>query len=249
MPLFKFYNYRFNLTFQLHSELVHLDPSSLHVASLSELMNFLSKLLFDPNFKITLTAIQIIDVVVSKAKKTIENCLKNFLPALAEKFGDSKIIIRQTTKDLVLKLIDILTPTPIFGILLSTECFESSSKHLSSIREEIIQILIRSLLVYSGHEFDYQLIAKALMKALLDPKQKVQFFATEGLTLLHTEIPSKLMPFLIRNLEVKTSNALMERFKQGKPPTLAEDGSLQFHVSNSASENSDSELTVLSLSR
>ena len=63
---------------------------------LPALMRFLNKLLVDPNFKISLTAIQIFGTFVDKAGDNIKPHVANVMPSLVEKLGDSKSAVRTT---------------------------------------------------------------------------------------------------------------------------------------------------------
>lgn len=62
---------------------------------LPELMRFLGKLLTDPNFKISLTTLQVLSALVDKLDHELERHVAVLMPGLVEKLGDSKIVVRQ----------------------------------------------------------------------------------------------------------------------------------------------------------
>lgn len=62
-------------------QLSNVQPVLPHVP---KLLRFLTQLVHDSNFKITLTAIQIIDHLLIKVRSKIEACVPQFLPELVE---------------------------------------------------------------------------------------------------------------------------------------------------------------------
>ena len=53
------------------------------------------KLLADPNFKMSLTTLQIWDVLVTKVGRDARPVIPVVVPTLVRKLGDSKIVVRQ----------------------------------------------------------------------------------------------------------------------------------------------------------
>jgi hypothetical protein len=149
---------------------------------------------------------------------------------LSKKFGDSKIVIRQKARELVLKLIDLLSPSPIFNIIFGRECFQKECKQVGTVREEILLIVIRTLLVETPNQtLDYEFIINFLLgTALKDGREKVRFVAVEALSVLNKKIPSKLDVILKKWDDEETYNALSGRFQLGKLPYLNEDGWVHF---------------------
>src|SRR5689334_14277910 len=98
-----------------------------------------------------------------------------------QKLGDSKVVIRQAARELIIQLIDLLGVESVFAVLLSEKCFCSESKQLGTIREEIINITIRTLLTLPDQNFNYQSVTKILVEGLKDARQKVKYSALEAL--------------------------------------------------------------------
>lgn len=69
---------------KLQNEISQLNNAEVIIPHLSGLMSFLSKLLQDTNFKITLTTLQIIDTILTKTKREIQPSLPHFVPGLVE---------------------------------------------------------------------------------------------------------------------------------------------------------------------
>jgi hypothetical protein len=64
-------------------------------AHLGELVRFLSKLVGDPNFKISLTALHVCGALAEKADRTLAPYVSALLPALLHKLNDAKPVVRQ----------------------------------------------------------------------------------------------------------------------------------------------------------
>jgi hypothetical protein len=63
---------------------------------LPDFVRFINKLLADPNFKISLTALQILGTFVDKVDIEIKPYVSSLMPSLVEKLGDIKSTVRQT---------------------------------------------------------------------------------------------------------------------------------------------------------
>ena len=64
-------------------------------AHLAELVRFLSKLVGDPNFKISLTALHVCGALAEKADTSLAPHVSALLPALLHKLADAKPVVRQ----------------------------------------------------------------------------------------------------------------------------------------------------------
>lgn len=64
-------------------------------AHLPELLRFLSKLVGDPNFKISLTALHVCGALAEKTERGLAPFVGVLLPALLHKLADAKPVVRQ----------------------------------------------------------------------------------------------------------------------------------------------------------
>ena len=121
------------------------------------------------------------------------------------------------------RLVDTLTPEPIFDYLLKEEYFFQDCRPL--IREEIILVIIRTCILSWDSISDYKRIIAALSN-VCDPKYpKIRVVALEALILIYSKIPSKTADIL-QILDPKVYLAVQQRYQKGQLPRLSDDGNL-----------------------
>lgn len=150
-----------------------------------------------------------------------------------KKFGDSKIVIRQHAREVVNKLIEIVSPTPILDILLSEQCLPKHGKQM--VREEIIHVVMRTLLAFPEINFNFREIVSILATTLMtsESKEKVKYVAMEALALINARIPSKL-PEMLQSLDSKSYAIFQQRIQKGQLPILGDDGALELKYNEAA---------------
>ena len=80
---------------KLHRLVLDLPDGAPVLPTLPEFVGFLNKLLADPNFKISLTTLQIWDALVGKVGRDARPVIPAVVPTLVKKLGDAKIVVRQ----------------------------------------------------------------------------------------------------------------------------------------------------------
>ncbi len=80
----------------------------------------------------------------------------------------------------------------IVNLLLHSKCFDKHSKQITLVREEIIAIVTKTVKTFPDEKYDYNLVARILLKVLQDPKHKMKQGAIEGFVILHEKIPDKI---------------------------------------------------------
>eukprot|EP00163_Fabomonas_tropica_P001966 TRINITY_DN1145_c1_g1_i2.p1 TRINITY_DN1145_c1_g1~~TRINITY_DN1145_c1_g1_i2.p1 ORF type:complete len:1334 (-),score=342.97 TRINITY_DN1145_c1_g1_i2:21-4022(-) len=202
-----------------------LEDSQPLLPHLQPLMIFLTNMLDDPNFKISLTTLQIIGDLIGKVGMAVRPVTQTVLSALIEKLGDNKIVIRQANMKVISKLLQILTPKPIL-----TELLQKLHHKNWHVREEIINTVIQALLVYRRYDFDYDSLVPQLVGALSDSKTKVRFVATEALAVVHSVIGDRINKYL-SNLDDSQMSQLYERFASKTLPSMNADGLVEHQTS------------------
>ncbi|CAD7701291.1 unnamed protein product [Ostreobium quekettii] len=139
----------------LHRTLLNAKGKGDVARNLPELLDFLMALVGDPNFKISLSSMQIIGDLVAKVGRELSPFLGGLVPKLIEKLGDNKIMVRQAGIQVLRKLMAALGPMPVLDML------AQGRRHGSwRVREEvaIMHIMVRGETMKSNkivdlHEF------------------------------------------------------------------------------------------------
>jgi len=190
---------------------------------LPELMRFLGKLLTDPNFKISLTTLQVLSALVDKLDHELERHVAVLMPGLVEKLGDSKIVVRQAN----LKVLNKLILTARSGVVI--EGLVAGLKNgVAQVREEIVNVFIHVLLTAKrmSTDVDTSKLVSALGAALKDSSPRVRQMAVEALavaaSLLGTSRVGTLLDQL--NMDSDTRIQLKERFSVRALPSINAEG-------------------------
>ena len=157
---------------------------------LGALFGLLLDFLDDVNFKITVTSLQIIELLVGKLELSVKPFLKPLVGALTNKLGDNKIVIRQENRKVLMHLMHILSPAPILKVL------TSSLQHRNSgVREEALNVVIAALLTFPSSDFDLPELTRAIAPALVDSKRRVRQAALEAFAVISQAMgPGRLQP-------------------------------------------------------
>lgn len=149
----------------------------------------------------------------------------------AQKFGDSKIIIRQETLKVVSKLMNMASPTPVLEVMLDS----CGAKHWH-IKQHTLFVIIKALLTFKDHRFDYGMIVTAMVPLLQDTKPKVKHMAIEVLAVVQHTLGSQLDPML-GNLDQELLKVLHKRFSKGQLPIICPDGSVELQLKDTEEEH------------
>eukprot|EP01052_Picozoa_sp_SAG31_P005891 SAG31_NODE_266_length_18815_cov_17.009243_11_plen_198_part_00 len=181
------------------------------VPQLPNFMEFCVTLLADQNFKIALTTVQILGMLVEKFGAHMEGSLHIVVPPLIDKLGDNKIVVRQAIMKVFKALIQFVNPDPILVLLLARIADKNAR-----VREEVINTVIVVLMTNSEHAYQFQKIVAALGTVLYDSKPKVRDAAQDALAviseLIGSEAACKLLSFA--NIDDEVFFELQERFSR-----------------------------------
>ena len=134
------------------------------------LIRFLSKVLFDPNFTICLTSIRLIGELLPKLQSHIKPTLSFFLPSLFEvfldlmavfayvlqKFGDSKIIIRQETMKVVNRTMQLVPPSNVIDVIKA--CYDEKTPSIFAAPLLLFPSLIHHIYTTTPAHCGYQIL-------------------------------------------------------------------------------------------
>lgn len=196
------------------------------VQHLPSFMEFCVALLADSNFKIALTTVQILGVIVEKFEGDMQSSLRGIVPPLIDKLGDNKIVVRQAIMKVFKTLMLHVDPEPIVDTLLAN--FDSKN---ARIREEVVNILIVTLITAIDHDFDFPRVVASLCGLLCDKKPKVTDAASDALAVICARIGLETMNGFLTPALVDEDmfHILQERFSRRELPKLSAEG-IVLHV-------------------
>ncbi|MEW5296966.1 MAG: hypothetical protein WDW36_000208 [Sanguina aurantia] len=155
-----------------------LDKSQI-LAGLPLFTAFLVTLVADPNFKIALSSMQIMDLLACKVGSDIEPQLRHIVPALLEKFTDSKVLVRKEAVKVLRRLMAASSPKRVFDLA------ALGVGHASwRVREEVLNLGIMAMLQHDRTALDPGRLFKTVLAGLSDPKERVRLVALEAMAVL-----------------------------------------------------------------
>ncbi|XP_041069813.1 TOG array regulator of axonemal microtubules protein 1 isoform X1 [Carcharodon carcharias] len=163
--------------------------------SILGLIGFLCTLLDDSNFKVVHGTLEIINLLVVKLNHGVVNYLKPITSATIKVLGDNKVVTKQEYMKVFIGLMKQVGPQKVLDMLLD------NIKHKNSrIREEILNIIIASLLTYPSEDFDLPSLCQVVAPALTDSKRKIRHAALEAFAMLASSLGSNKM-FLVKAVD------------------------------------------------
>ncbi|KAG2432395.1 hypothetical protein HYH02_012966 [Chlamydomonas schloesseri] len=163
----------------LHKALKDVSRPQNLVEPLPDFVKFLVGLIADPNFKIAISSMSILGELAGKVGKELEPHLSVVVPALLEKFTDSKILVRAANMKSIKKLMGATSPA---GVL---ELLALGSSHTSwRVREEVLNTHIMAMLSFGRTAYEPAAVYTLMRAGMADGKDKVRLVALEGLAVL-----------------------------------------------------------------
>ena len=208
------------------------DPSSV-LPHLGKLFGLLLDFLDDVNFKITVTSIHILGLLIAKLGPNVRPFLKPLGAALTNKLGDNKIVIRQENMKVLMQLMHILSPKAVLNVL------TSSLQHRNSrVREETVNVVIAALLTFPSSDFDLPELTRAIAPALVDSKRRVRQAALEAFAVIAQAMgPGRLQPVVsaVDAIELTSGGdgvmaAIQARLARRQLPRMNEDGLVEYAI-------------------
>ncbi|RMX50084.1 hypothetical protein pdam_00002933 [Pocillopora damicornis] len=201
--------------------------------NLGPLFALLLGFLDDVNFKIGVTSLQIIGLLVAKLGVGIRPVLKPLLLALSNKLGDNKIVIRQENMKVFMQLMQILSPKSVLTVL------TSNLQHRNSrVREETVNVFIAALLTFPSSDFNLPEVTNAIAPVLVDSKRRVRQAALEAFAVIAQAMgPGRIQPVVtaVDAIELTMGGdgvmaAITARLARRQLPRLNRDGLVEYAV-------------------
>ncbi|KAG2439615.1 hypothetical protein HXX76_004967 [Chlamydomonas incerta] len=163
----------------LHKALKDVSRPQNLVESLPDFVKFLVGLIADPNFKIAISSMSILGELAGKVGNALDPQLSVVVPALLEKFTDSKILVRAANMKAIKKLMGATSPG---GVL---ELLALGSSHTSwRVREEVLNTHIMAMLSFGRNAYQPTAVYSLMRAGMADGKDKVRLVALEGMAVL-----------------------------------------------------------------
>ena len=229
------------------------DPSLLQ-QNLHEVVSLVTRPLSDPNFRIVLTGLDLLNDLISKVGKLLGPYLKELISSYLGKVGSNRYVVKQAGMAVLNHLMEVLKPWPV---VMAVASYGLSHKH-SRVREETVNIITASLLNFPRGEFDLLWLVQQTAPLLADSKQKVRQACLEEFAVLADrlgkegllqQVVSAVVSVergLVSNLAADPNLSLMLAFQariaRQMLPQLNQDG-LVDHVVNVTSYKGSCELT------
>ncbi|XP_071963781.1 TOG array regulator of axonemal microtubules protein 1-like [Antedon mediterranea] len=222
---------RFKGVGELRSVLQDFPDNTRIMQEFQTIVGFICNLLDDTNFKVVQGALDIFQVLVNKLKMDIKPFLKLLINALSKKFGDAMVVVRQTIMQIMMQLMQILSPQPVLVVL-----FESLQNKKSSIREGVLNITIAALLKFPSNEFDLGELSREIAPTLSDSKRRVRQPSLEVCAVLASAMgPSRIAPLItaVDQVELQMDEdgvmrAVQSRLARRQLPKLRDDGLVEY---------------------
>lgn len=199
----------------------------------SSFLLYLVKLLDDPNYKIVVVTLQIINKLLQSQRSA--DSVQPLIPALVEKFGDTKAVTRQLAVNALRLIGKVVEPSHIVSFVIP---YLSSPK--SHIREEILNLLIILFIENSDSlnavnffsRVPYRKLIRGIAPLLDDDKPKIAQVAFEAYaTIARLSGTKEILSLLhesIRSVELFAK--LQHRIKANCIPILNAEGILEFPI-------------------
>ena len=209
----------------------------LLVENLSHVVHLVTAPLDDPNFKVLIAGLQLIDHLIDKVGDRIAPYLALLISSYLGKVGSNKYAVKQAGMRVLAKLMDVVNPWSVVSIVAIYGLKHPQTK----VREETLNIITSSLLTFPAKSFKLPKLVEITAPLLVDNKQRVRQACLETLVVLSDRMGkqnSKLIISTVSELEGKlkaekmsSSNenlsildAYLTRLDQKQLPTLNSDG-------------------------
>ncbi|GLI71807.1 hypothetical protein VaNZ11_017199 [Volvox africanus] len=224
----------------LHKCLNGVSSPATLVPALADFVNFLAGLVADPNFKIAISSMSILGDLAAKVGSELGPHLRTLVPALLEKFADSKVLVRSSIMKLVRRLMAACTPSAVLTLLAA-----GSSHSNWRVREEVLNTTIMALLSFGPGSYDPVAAYQVLSGGLSDGKDKVRLVALEGMAVLHSRLSSGELEALMSGqraaagLSEQLRTQVAARLDNPALPGINAEGLVEHVVEMPTSENPD----------
>lgn len=175
---------------ELDMNIQNLNDISIVYPYYEDFVIFIASFIDDNNYKIRVGSLEILYNFVKKLKSMIENCYKLICNAIRQVISQThqSKTMRQLTMNIVLISIDNMkNPNLIIDNLL-----DKIKDRSAKAREELLNIVMGSLLKFGTYKFDLVAIFKKTAPLLFDIKRNVRHAALECIALVYSKLRERV---------------------------------------------------------
>jgi len=148
----------------------------LVVPHLDDLIEFVSGLLKDEDFKVRSEAIDVFAALVQKLpKRVLASKVELFVQKLCQHLGDTNGLVRESVAKTFTQMMHVVSSALVLDLL----CGAGLCHRTDRVRQETINLVIIALLTFPSSDFDLPHVAKTVAIALIDERRPVRQAALE----------------------------------------------------------------------
>jgi len=218
------------------------DSQSIHLAvpHFDDLVEFISQLLEDDNFKICSAAIDTFSALVRRLPKKVVACkAESLVLKLHRHLGNANVYVRESVTRIFTQLMRIASSSSVLDSLCSIGLPHRNAR----VRQETVNLVIIALLTFPSSDFNLEHLTKTVGIALIDGKRPVRQAALECFAVLAQALgPSKRYTLMHSVSEVEARNgggtavtdAVNARLSNRKLPKQQSSGLVEYatHINN-----------------
>ncbi|XJO78192.1 hypothetical protein BDV3_002672 [Batrachochytrium dendrobatidis] len=203
------------------TQLIHVDTFLPHIQAFIE---FVIPSLCDDNFKVILTTLYVIEQILKVVGANIQAAVSKLSVSLAHLLTDTRAIIRQTCRKLLIELMRATYPMFVYECILPL-----LSDNNPRVREEIITMLIISLFTFPNQDLNIPFLAQCLAPVFKNAQAKVRFVAVEACAVLASKSSQSLIILALstHGVDPDSLQLLEMRFLDKQLPFLTSDGTVK----------------------
>lgn len=209
--------------------------ASIPQKEIPALVGFIIGLVKDPNFKISVSAMNLLSHVARIAKSAMHEHIGNITKPLLEKLMDGKLLMRQSAHLVFTALLKSCGPQAVLPQLVP-----HSSHFAWRVREELVNVYITAMLLLPSTAFDWPSTARFLLDLMDDAKQRVRLAALEAFGVLASRVADSRLRNILMAIDCSPASQrqILERAKSSALPSLSTEGYVQHVIDlDSASAN------------
>ncbi|XP_064644239.1 CLIP-associating protein 1-like isoform X4 [Lineus longissimus] len=184
--------------------------SSIECEEMDRFTEGLANWISGSNYKVTLNGLEVLVLLIDRMEDQFKHHVTTVLPAIVDRFGDSKPQVRDQALELAIKLLEIAPPQFVFDRL--TNAF---THKLWKIREGVMLVLQTTLNQYGAKCLTIAKLVPMIVKCLDDQNAQVRQTAVDTLVVIYRHVGERVRSDLAKKkIPAAKLNVLYSRFDE-----------------------------------